>query len=94
TWQSFKDVYPKYEHGVLIKIIPDQTKDWGDFKVKDKIFYGYVFKNSYYIYVVYEVMSGDGYGWKVLKDFDKDEVYWYYRSEFTGEWDEHNSAGY
>lgn len=95
TWHSFKEVYPKYEHGVLIKIIPDQTPYKEDHpNIKDQIFYGYVFRNSYYIYIVYEVISEDGYGWKVLKDFDKNEVFWYYRSDFAGEWDEKNSAGY
>jgi hypothetical protein len=80
-WICFKDCYPKHSCGVLI-MIKNEDED-----VKDCLFYGYVFPNCYYIYVVFDITRSLDMGFKVLKFYPIEEVYWFYRWEFTTDHD-------
>lgn len=85
-WKCFKDEYPKSECGLIIKIT-----DYSDkyYEVKDQLFYGYVFPNCDYIYLILNITSfqnNENYGqmsWKVLKDYDKESIFWYYDYAFS-----------
>lgn len=83
-WVSFKDKSPKINCGLLVKVVPIRTKE-DLFPVKDRLFYAYIFPGSYYVYAVAEInISGQiiEMGWKINKEYDEDEILWFYRNEF------------
>ena len=81
-WKSFEEEYPKKNCGLLIKIV---STDQSEYDTIDRLYFGYVFPDSYYIYLIAEIYNNKvaTMGWKVLKDFDKKEVFWFYDSFLT-----------
>lgn len=78
-WKSFAENFPIANCGLLIII-----KSFNDFyDVKDHLFYGYVFPDSHYIYIVFDITTNTGMGWKAHKEHDEKDMYWYYVSEFS-----------
>lgn len=78
-WKCFKEEYPRSSCGVLIMI-----KDYsGEYDVKDHLFYGYVFDSCDYIYIIFDITTQASMAWKVLKDYDVKDIYWWYYSSFS-----------
>jgi uncharacterized protein YneR len=75
-WRCFKDEFPKENSGILI-IIRDYS---GDYNVKDHIYYGFACEKPNYIDIVFDVTDVSGMSWKVLKDYDSKDLYWYYHN--------------
>lgn len=78
-WKCFDEEYPRSSCGVLIMIKDDS----GEYDVKDHLFYGYVFDESHYIYIVFDVTENLPMAWKVLKDYDVKDIYWLFYPSFS-----------
>ena len=90
-WKCFKDEYPISMCGLLIKIvIPDDASYLDDYypsRLHNHLFYGYVFEDSDYIYLIYDITDDAGMAFKVLKEIDKEHIYWFYEYQFSLSWE-------
>jgi len=90
-WKCFKEEYPISLCGLLIKIvIPDESSYLDNYwtsKLNNHLFYGYVFENSDYIYLIYDITDGAAMAFKVLKEIDVENIYWFYEYEFSKGWE-------
>ncbi len=49
----------------------------------DHIYYGYVFEKCDYIYIIFDITTCSQMAWKILKDHDKKDIYWFYDVAFS-----------
>lgn len=77
-WKSFIEDMPKSDCGLIIKIDSENEE------VKDKFYYGYIIDNGY-IFLLYNLTDHHCLSWKVLKEYNMDQIYWLFVNEFREE---------
>ncbi len=75
-WKSFKEIIPRDYCGVLI-IIKGENEFYD---VKDHLFYGYI--ENEYIFIIFDITTQISMLWKVQKEFNDDQIFWYYYNAF------------
>lgn len=79
-WKSFAECLPKENYGLLIKFAHQEDDLW---EVNNKLFYGYIFPktiDSLYIIAEIDNMSVTGMSWKAYKEFNNDQIFWWFNS--------------
>ena len=83
SWKSFEEIYPRSSCGVLIRLIdPDNNNPDYQLRYENKLLYGYVYPDCDYIEIIYNITDDNSMLWKVLKDYEKKDVFWLYRAAF------------
>jgi hypothetical protein len=77
-WICFKNEYPKPNTGLIMKITIPGTAE-------DNIYYGFVWPNGY-IYIILRIINANEMiemAWKVLKDYDLSDIYWFHNLQLS-----------
>lgn len=87
-WKRLSEEYPKEECGILFMVKSNNPSDKEDYEkdVRDHLFYGYVLKRTKVIFILLDITTAYPMSWKILKEYNDKDIYWFYRFELTHEY--------